>query len=129
MNLGQATTGVVLTAAAPTVLQTFNLEMYIGVEGNVLIAVIVGALCAIVFVKGKEPRKDLYLVALGSVLIGCAVTSLISLVVHKMYGVTMQPKHMASVGIIVGALLRFVIPPFIERIPGWLDRIPFFSKK
>lgn len=116
---------------APTVVTSIQLEAFIGVQGSVLVAVCAGALAAIVFVKGKEPRMELYPVALGSVIFGCALTSLLEVVAKHVWNVDLQPKHLASIGILSGGLMRFIMPPLIEKIPKLVDsiHIPWFSKK
>lgn len=133
MNTLETITRVAVGVATPAVAPVFTAGMsepYLGAAVNVILAVCAGAIAAVAFVEGHENRKQLAKVALGSVVIGSAVTTLIAEVLKFKFGWALEPKHVSAMGVLVGALMRFVLPPVITRIPKWLDaiRIPFISK-
>jgi hypothetical protein len=125
----RATVGVTAPVVAPLA-ATHITEPYLGAAVNVVIAVCAGAIAAFAFVEGKEDRRRLFQVAAGTVVIGSALTTLLAELLKWKFKVELSPTVVSAMGVMVGALLRFVLPPIIQRIPGWLDavRIPFLSK-
>lgn len=101
---------------------------FLGVPFNVVVACGLGAYASFSFGEQVKPRSRMLNVFIASVIVGCALTSITNASISHFLNVELLPGVRAGMGALVSCLSRFIIPAVIERIPNWLDRIPFLRK-
>lgn len=114
---------VLLTSVKPSVTVAF-----LGVPFNLVVACGLGAYASFSFGDPVKPRSKMANLFVSCVIIGCAFTAITNALIAHFMQVELKPGVQAGVGAILSCLSRFIIPAVIERIPNWLDKIPFLKK-
>jgi hypothetical protein len=101
---------------------------FVGVPLNLIVACGLGAYASFSFGDPVTPRSRMLNLFVSCIIIGCAFTAITNASISHFMHVTLLPGVKAGIGAILSCLSRFIIPAVIERIPRWLDKIPFLRR-
>ena len=101
---------------------------FVGVPVNLIVACALGAYASFSFGDPVSPRSRMLNLFVACVIVGCAFTAITNAAIEHFLRVNLLPGVQAGIGAILSCLSRFIIPAVIERIPRWLDKIPFLRK-
>lgn len=101
---------------------------FVGVSINVVVAACAGAISGIAFSNKDEPRTQMFKIALGCVIMGCALDALVIGIVEWKFKVVVPPNMVSALAVVIAFISRWLLPAIIERVPSWLDKIPFLRK-
>lgn len=102
---------------------------YLGVPINVVVAASAGAVAGFAFAGKLESRLRVFQVAFASVVLGCAITTLLELYMTYKLGWEVETRALPAIALIVACVARWLVPAVIERIGPWLDSLPFVKPK
>jgi hypothetical protein len=119
---------IVKSGGSPILTQNVSIA-YVGVPLNLVVACGLGAYASFSFGDPVTPRSKMLNLFMSCVIIGCAFTAVTNAAISHFMHVTLLPGAQAGIGAILSCLSRFIIPAVIERIPYWLDKIPFLKRE
>lgn len=130
MNMNDVYWRVLVGVSAPH-LSSAMLHMdvtvpFIGQPVNVLVGACAGAVCGIGLAKPQESRRDLFWTALISVAFAVSTAAMVEGAVKFWFKTEIETKYLAALALMIALLGRKIVPAVIERLPGWLDKVPFF---
>ena len=130
MNMSDFWLRVGMALVPPAAAPMFSMDItvpFIGVPVNVVVGACAGAASGFGFAPPEESRKKLFWTALTSVVFSCAVVALVEGFTKYWLKVEVESKYLAALALLLSLLGRFLVPAVIERLPGWLDKVPFLK--
>jgi ABC-type sulfate transport system permease subunit len=128
MDMSEVWLRVGLAVVPPASSSLFTMDLtvpFIGVPVNVVVGACAGAISGFAFAQPEESRKKLFQTAMVSVVFACSVVALAEGVTRYWFHWDVESKYLAALAVLLSLLGRFIVPAVIERLPGWLDKLPF----
>lgn len=121
---------VAVALATPIVTPFFTVDVTVpvlGVPVNVIIGACAGAVSGIALAPPEESRSVLFKTALVSVVFAFTFAALTEGALRYMFDVVVDTKYVSAFAVLLGLLGRVVVPAVLNRLPDWMDRLPFIG--
>lgn len=130
MGIQEMLMRVMVVVGTPAITPFFDIEVTVpilGVPVNVIIGACAGAASGIALAPPEESRSMLFKTAFVSVVFAFTFAALFEGVVRYAFDVQVETKYVSALAVLLGLLGRVVVPAVLERLPGWMDRLPFIG--